>query len=69
MNAIGRCRAELRRNSDVNASAPRNATSSIIPFDRAFEFRLPLRRTWWLRLAVWLAVLCFGALACALLLL
>ena len=37
-----------------------------VPFDRAFEFRLPLRRTWWLRLAIWLAVLCLGVLACAL---
>lgn len=36
---------------------------------RVLKFSLPLRRTWWFRLAVWIAVLCFAALACALLLL
>ena len=33
-----------------------------VPYDRALEWRLPLRRTWWLWLAVALAVLCAVAM-------
>jgi hypothetical protein len=33
-----------------------------VPYDRSLEWRLPLRRTWWLWLACGLAVLCAVAL-------
>ncbi len=40
----------------------RNILYHPVPYDRGLEWRLPLRRTWWLWLVAGLAVLCVSAL-------
>jgi hypothetical protein len=51
-----------QQRSERVRSARRRIVYHPVHYERGLEWRLPLRRTWWLWLAYGLAVLCVGAL-------